>query len=152
MLWGFGGHLRVTPDYPKDWYEVNEFLNQDRADFKVLFLPWHQYMHFTFVGKVVHNPARDFFDKPVIQGDNIEFGPIFTQERNPTSAYIERNFVKPAPKVSDMGKKLLPLKVKYVILAKEVDFQKYNYLDLQKDLKLIMDTETLSVYLNEEFR
>lgn len=152
MLWGFGGYLRVTPDYPKDWYEVNEFLNADKADFKVLFLPWHQYMHFSFVGKVIANPAKDFFDKPVIQGDNIEFGPIYTQVRKPSSIYIEKNFVKAAPNVTDMGKKLIPLKVKYVILAKEVDFQKYSYLDSQKDLKLVMDTETLSVYLNEEFK
>lgn len=150
MLWGFGGQLRPV-DYPKDWYEVNRFLNADKDGFKVLFLPWHEYMAFTFAGRVIVNPARDFFDKPTIRGDNMEFGPIYTQSGNPVSRYIEKNIVfNPTPEA--LGKKLKLLKIKYVILAKEADYERYSFLDEQKDLELVKDTENLSVYRNEELQ
>jgi len=72
MFNGFWGQLKPT-DYPKDWYEVNEFLNQDNQDFNVLFLPWHLYMDFKWLPtpqKRIGNPANIFFEKPVIQGEN----------------------------------------------------------------------------------
>jgi len=37
---GFAGQIKPT-DYPADWYEVNDLLNQDNQDFKILFFPWH---------------------------------------------------------------------------------------------------------------
>lgn len=36
MVWGFCGQLYVS-HYPQEWFEVNEALNQDKEDFKVLF-------------------------------------------------------------------------------------------------------------------
>lgn len=153
MLWGFGGQIKPV-DYPKDWYQTNVMLNRDKDDFKVLFLPWHQYMGFNFAGRVIVNPADNFFDKPVIRGDNIEFGKIYRQVRNPTSEYIEKNIIRlKSPKaIRDVGKKLRPLKVKYVILAKEADYKLYWFLGDQRDLKLIRESETLKIYLNKDFR
>lgn len=157
MLWGFGGQIRPV-DYPRDWYQVNEMLNKEPGEFRVLFLPWHQYMGFSFAGRVIANPAHDFFDRPVIQGDNIEFGKIYRQTSNPTSDYIEKNVIQPIlqPKegttVSDIGKRLKPLRIKYVILAKDADYGKYLFLDTQKDLRLVRDSANLTVYLNKEFR
>lgn len=163
MLWGFSGHLNVTPDYPRSWYQVNDFLNHDKQDFRVLFLPWHQYMHFSFTGKVIANPAGimtnppgSFFDKPVIVGDNMEFGfgsgLIYSESKNITSIFIEEKIISKGPSINDIGKRLLLLKVKYVVLAKESDYQQYAYLDSQKDLDLVKDTETLSVYLNKKWK
>jgi len=71
---GFWGQLKPT-DYPEDWYEINDILNNDPQDFNVLFLPWHQYMDFKWIPntqKRVANPASNFFDKPAIQGENTE--------------------------------------------------------------------------------
>ena len=150
MLWGFGGQLQAV-DYPRDWYQLNETLKGDKEDFRVLFLPWHQYMGFLFAGKVIANPAQNFFDKPIVQGDNMEFGQIYSQSNNPDSKYIEGSILKKRTDLSNMGEILLPLNIKYIILAKEVDWQDYDFLDKQTDLKLLSDTESLKVYQNLEF-
>src|SRR3989338_7529923 len=74
MFNSFWGQIKTT-DYPSDWYEINSYLNQDTQDFNVLFLPWHLYMDFKWIPnseKRIANPATAFFDKPVIQGDNVE--------------------------------------------------------------------------------
>jgi len=62
MFNGFWGQLKPT-DYPKDWYEVNEFLNQDNQDFNVLFLPWHLYMDFKWLPppKTHRQPGKYLF-------------------------------------------------------------------------------------------
>jgi len=65
---GFAGQIKPT-DYPSDWYETNNYLNGDKQDFKILFLPWHLYMDFGWINntnKRIVNPARYFFDKEVI--------------------------------------------------------------------------------------
>jgi len=147
MLWGFSGQLKPV-DYPKDWYEIDQTLKEDKEDFKVLFLPWHQYLGFMFAGRVIANPAQNFFSKPVIQGDNMEFGPIYSQSNNPDSKYIEDEIVKRKTDLENIGELLLPLNIKYIILAKEFDWKSYDFLDKQKDLKLLSDTETLKVYQN----
>lgn len=147
MLWGFGGQVKPV-DYPKDWYATNEELNADTEEFEVLFLPWHQYMGFLFAGRVIANPAQRFFDKPIIQGDNAEFGTIYTQNDNPTSDFIEKNILKNKSGVSAIGQKLNEINVKYIILAKEVDWKNYDFLDNQKDLQLIKDTVSLKIYKN----
>lgn len=152
MLWGFGGHLHVTPDYPKDWYRVNDFLNQDKPDYKVLFLPWHQYMSFSFIDKTVANPASNFFDKQVITGDNMEFGPIYSESKNPVSEKITKMFVGSDLDRRNLGIRMRRLDIKYIVLAKEADYQQYDYLDSQEDLELVKDTETLSVYLNKAWK
>ncbi|MCP3681888.1 MAG: hypothetical protein GY861_04285, partial [bacterium] len=46
---------------------------------------------------------------------------------------------------------IAPLSVEYVILAKEVDWEKYLYLEQQKDLELVMDTPHLQVFLNHSY-
>lgn len=33
---GFAGQIKPT-DYPSDWYEANNYLNEDKQDFKILF-------------------------------------------------------------------------------------------------------------------
>lgn len=147
MLWGFGGQVKPV-DYPKDWYATNEELNADTEDFEVLFLPWHQYMGFLFAGRVIANPAQRFFDKPIIQGDNAEFGTIYTQNDNPTSDFIEKNILKNKSENNAIGQNLNAINVKYIILAKEVDWKNYAFLDNQEDLRLIKDTGSLKIYKN----
>lgn len=150
MLWGFGGQLKAA-DYPKDWYQMNETLKADKEDFRVLFLPWHQYIGLLFAGRVIANPAQNFFEKPIIQGDNMEFGQIYSQSNNPDSKYIEDNIIKKGASIENAGEILLPLNIKYIILAKEADWKSYEYLDKQKDLKIFSETDNLKVYQNLEF-
>ncbi len=148
MFNSFWQQLKTT-DYPQDWYEINDFLNQDKQDFNVLFLPWHLYMDFKWVpnkDKRIANPASSFFNKPIIQGDNVEVGRIYSSSTNPTSKYIESLLKKD---ITSIGEKLKPINVKYVILAKEVDYKNYFYLLNQTDLELIKETEMLYLFKNK---
>ncbi|MDO8724659.1 MAG: hypothetical protein Q7J35_01155 [Candidatus Methanoperedens sp.] len=149
MFNGFWGQLKPS-DYPKDWYEVNDFLNQDEQDFKVLFLPWHMYMDFKWLPtaqKRIADPASIFFDKPVIQGDNMEAGSIYSSSTNSVSKYVEF-LLATNNKINNIGELIAPLNVKYVILTKEVDYRFYDFLYNQTDLELVKDTENMVVFRN----
>ena len=152
MLFGFNGAL-VPVDYPQDWYEVNSFLKNDAGDFSVLFLPWHMYMDFSWVenqDKRIANPARVFFEKNVIQGDNVESGGIYSQSVNPVSKYIEFMMSK-SGEIDNFGELVSILNVKYILLTKEVDWQNYMWLENQTDLELAMETENFLVFRNSEY-
>jgi hypothetical protein len=143
---GFWGQLQPT-DYPPDWYKANEFLNADKQDFNVLFLPWHQYMDFGFVpnrDKRILNPAPIFFDKPVISGQNLELPGIYTQSTNPGQRYVENLLSSGA--IS--GANLRLLNVKYVILAKEADYTRYLEMLNRSDLELVFESDNIMIYRN----
>lgn len=82
-IFSFHGRVGVT-DYPQEWYEVNNYLNRNEGDFNVLFFPWHMYMDFSWLpnsDKRLTNPAQQFFDKPVIAGDNIEMPGVYSESK-----------------------------------------------------------------------
>jgi hypothetical protein len=145
MLNGFQGQMYVS-NYPASWFEVNDLLNKDSDNFKTLFLPWHQYMHFGFAGKVISNPAVNFFEKPVLAGDNMEMGSIYTQTSNPDSQYIEKEIINTKENLENFGEKLMKLNIKYIILAKESDFASYGFIDKQADLEKIYEKDRIVVY------
>jgi hypothetical protein len=150
MFNGFWGQLKPT-DYPKDWYEVNDFLNQDNQDFNILFLPWHLYMDFKWLPtpqKRIGTPASIFFDKPVIQGENMEAGTIYSSTSNPVSRYIEY-LVGNRDKIENLGELLAPLNVKYILLTKEVDYKSYDFLYKQTDIEVVNETENFVVFKNK---
>jgi len=147
LLWGFNNQAKSTP-YPRDWYEVDSFLvNQANQSYgcsdKILFLPWHMYLSFNWVGKVIVNPASVFFSCPVVIGTNMEFGGIYDNSQNPDSrvitAWLSSAGQGGAPKVSGAAPR-------YIILAKEVDWKKYDWLNDLSYLRLIKETATLLVY------
>lgn len=150
-LWGFSGQIKPT-NYPSDWYVVNKQLNADHSNFKVLFLPWHQYLSFSFSPGVIGNPATNFFDKPTIEGNNLELGRIYTQVNTPTSLYIEQQILTLGPSVTDIGKRLDHLNIKYVILAKNFDVNQYLWLGKQNDVSLLSDSKNLLVYKNKAWK
>jgi hypothetical protein len=146
----FAGQIEPT-DYPKDWYEINNFLNKDKQDFKILFLPWHQYMSFDWVlnkDKSIANPSRYFFDKEVISGTNVEIGNIRRQDYSPDQVYIDF-LLKNKYSITNFGKQVSILNVKYILLTKEVDYKKYFFLFNQTDLELIKETKHLYVFENK---
>ncbi len=86
----------------------------------------------------------------------MEFGPIYTQSTRPESKYIEqkiiqrgKDFVNTEGKGTvSLGETLLPLKIKYVIMAKDSDFFNYTYVPNSPDMKLVYDSPELAVYEN----
>lgn len=152
---GFWGQIKPT-DFPEDWYEINEFLNEDSGDFNVVFLPWHSYMDYSWLPqafKRTRNIADWFFDKPVIGGDNIEIGETYTQSPNPMSRYMEFLFGLPNRKernITNLGELTSLVNAKYVLLTKEADWKwYYDLLHRQEDLTLVKETSHLLVFRNE---
>ena len=149
---GFAGQV-APADFPADWYEVNEFLNTQPGEFRVLFLPWHQYMNFHWVpnrDKRIANPAPYFFDRQVISGKNIEAGPIYRQVYSPEQVYID-HLVERGEEIRNLGELLSVLNVRYILLTKEADYKNYFFLFNQSDLELVMETDNFYVFKNNAY-
>jgi len=140
------GQLKAI-QYPQSWYQINQITAQDKSQFKMLFLPWHRYLALNFAsGKIVENPAPGFFDKETIAGDNIEMGAVYTQSTSPVSKEIEENIVFSSD-CNKFSQTLRDIDIKYVILAKEVDWQNYQYFSNCR-LKNIFEANELILYQN----
>lgn len=153
MLFGFNKSL-IPTNYPEDWYEVNNLLNRDEDDFQVLFFPWHLYMDFKWIknyDKRINNPARVFFNKPIISAENIETGGIGPQTNNPTLLFIEF-LLSRKDNIKNFGKLVALANVKYILLTKEADWQEYLWLKNQEDLEIIKETENFIIFKNKNYR
>ena len=71
QLFGFYGQIRNL-GYPVEWYEAKEFLDSDRSDYRVLYLPWHVYMRQSWIGRITANPA------PMFLGSHFWLGRIWS--------------------------------------------------------------------------
>lgn len=150
IWWAANNQLRAV-QYPDSWYAANQQLNQDHDDFKVLALPWHLYMFVDFAGRTVANPARNFFDKPVIISDDSELAGVSLDSRDPTARQIN-TLLQTAPSSQDqLGKQLAALNIKYIILAKTSDYKRYDYLTKQQNLKQIADYPEVRLYKINNF-
>ena len=148
----FAGQVHPC-DYPGDWYKVKSFLDEDKDNFRVLFLPWHLYMTFYWVkdkNKLIANPAPLFFDRDVIAAKNIEIPGVYTEIYTPYQVYV-MDLLKNKTKIHDFGEKVAVMGVKYILLTKEVDYKKYFFLFNQSDLKPVMETENFYVFKNLDF-
>jgi hypothetical protein len=142
LFWGFNRQAVATP-YPKDWSDVNNYLvNQAPQSYgcsdKVLFLPWHMYLSFNWAGKIIANPASAFFTCPVISGTNMEWGGIYDNSLSSDGTLV-------SAWLASQGKSNPPA-VRYIILAKEVDFSSYLWLNNLSYVKPLFETNTLIVY------
>lgn len=150
MFRGFDGQL-VPRQYPPDWHTMNERLNNDDGEYKVLFLPWHLYMRYQFAGRVIANPGDRFFDKSLLVSDDPELHGVSPAVADDQKQLVTTRILPQAPQSSVIGRQLAPLNVKYVLLAKDADYQTYDYLDHQTDLQLVTETATLKLYRNTAF-
>jgi hypothetical protein len=151
MFWGFGGQLQ-SHQYPTAWAAMNERLNKDHSKYNVLFLPWHLYMYYGFVGRIIASPATNYFDKPMIVSNQMEL-----KDASPTSVDARKtqlsNIILPqAGRGTHLGARLAPLRIKYVLLDKDDDYSKYAYLNNQTDLHVVVDNANFVLYQNMAYR
>ena len=149
LLFGFKNQVHPV-NYPQDWQQIDEYIisHQDAnssSDCKdlILFLPWHLYMSFSWIGSLVVNPANSFFSCPVIQGTNMEWAGIYDNSGDKNGMIIKEWLEKKNEPDSLINQ---GLNIKYIILAKEVDWQEYQWLDKIDELKLVKETDTLKLY------
>lgn len=158
LIFGFGDQVKSV-SYPQDWQEVDNYIttynsnnsadSQTKCRDPILFLPWHMYMSFNWIGHIVANPADRFFSCPVIQGTNMEWGGIYDNSQSVQGAKIQEWIDSKGQDKSLLNSQ--ELSIKYIILAKELDWQNYLWLDTSPDATLFRDTRTLRVYrINEQ--
>lgn len=155
MVVGFDTQIYPLP-YPESWYGWNEKLSGIENSPRMLFLPWHQYLPFTFTAdRTVINPAPDFFSNAiVIAGDNSEVGGqasrpfIYSESTRPLSGRLEAILAE-APQRTDFGWRLAAEHIRYVALATDTwDTNRYRYLYRQRDLTLVFEGPELVVWEN----
>jgi hypothetical protein len=146
MWWGFDGQL-LPRRYPSDWYEVNQLLRHEPTDTRVLFLPWHQYMTFRFAGRLIANPAPQFFDRPVVSSHDPEFNGVRAAEDDPTAQAIAQ-LLPDAQHNPAFAQALADHHIRYVLVARELDYHQYDYLSSQPALTLVKASPTLLLYRN----
>lgn len=145
MFWAFGNQL--TPrQYPADWYTINDKMNNDKAEGRAIFLPWHLYMKFSFTDRIVVNPADQFFDRPTIVSNDLEFG-----NASPTMPDAEKtdigHILKAAKKGDqNLAPQLARHNIRYVLLSKDDDNKPYDYVSRQPGIQLVAETHSLKLF------
>lgn len=147
MLWGFHGQL-VPAKYPAEWTSVNEQLRGDQGG-AMLFLPWYLYMHFDFAGRIIANPAPQFFDKQTLASTDPELGGATASQTNPRSTALTTILANPAP---DLAEQLAKQDIKYILLTKELDYQQYDFLANQPNIEQVTDNDRLTLYKNTAWK
>ncbi|HSX08184.1 MAG TPA: 6-pyruvoyl-tetrahydropterin synthase-related protein [Candidatus Saccharimonadales bacterium] len=147
MMWGFHAQLHAA-EYPVEWNAIHDRLDAEcTGDCKVLFLPWHMYMPYGFAGRVIASPAPKFFGPRVIASSDPEFRGIAPANITAEQRAVDDTILPAAAHGgTQMGAALKRYNVQYVLLAKEYDYKTYDYLAAQRDLKVVLDTPSLTLY------
>jgi hypothetical protein len=151
MFWGFGGQLQAH-QYPTAWVTMNERLDKDHSKYNVLFLPWHLYMYYGFVGRIIASPATNYFDKPMIVSNQMELKDASPTSIDPRKTLLNNAILPQAGRGTHLGARLAPLRIKYVLLDKDDDYSKYSYLSHQTDLHVVVDNANFVLYQNMAYR
>jgi hypothetical protein len=145
----YGAHGEIKPSqYPPGWYAADRMLASDKHPGRTLFLPWHEYMTYEFIrnqNKVVAPPAPSFFSVPVVVSSNPEV-PGIARPTDPDQVAIT-NLVR-AGATGNWADVLAARGIKYILLAHELDWSGYSYLDSQPGITKVGDYGSISLYLN----
>ena len=150
LVWG-GFHKQVQAVwYPESWFEAKQIIENDKSDFKVLFLPWHGYYSLEFNNNLISaNPARRFFGQQIISSRSVEMNGIYDQESDKNYSALDElirsnNF--------DNEKKLdrffYEYNIKYIVYAHDLigaDNLTYDFLSSTK-LKMKLDKSEISIF------
>lgn len=145
LPWGATNQLRAKT-YPLDWHSVNTQINAERQpEAKALFLPWHLYMPLRFSNGVVANPAEAFFDIPILSSKDPELGRAGTYKIG-SDITAAGQLIGNAANEPRLVPRLATLGIRYIIVAKEFDFARYDFLQSNPDLHQLTHSESLIVY------
>jgi hypothetical protein len=147
LLFGMHGEIKLS-QYPAGWYSADRALLADTHPGRTLFLPWHEYMTLSFVrnqNAVVASPAPTFFSTPVL----VDTNPQLPGGAAPTDP--DQLAISELVKVGDQGRwaeVLAAHNIKYVLLAREVDWKSYDFLNRQPNITVVADYGSIVLYQN----
>ena len=142
---GLAGQIAPST-IPAAYHQADQLMGDGPG--RVLYLPWHLYESQPFTGdRVVATVGPSFFRRSVIAGQNVQVGSVQTQSTSLRGAYLTHLY-RSAPGITDFGADVAALGVKYVVLAKTVDWRSDLWLEHQSDLRLVLDDASLLVWQN----
>jgi hypothetical protein len=147
LLFGMHGEIKPSP-YPAGWYAADRLIAADGQHGRALFLPWHEYMAYSFVqnqNSVVASPAPTFFSIPVLVSANPEVAgsaPPSDPDQVTVASLVQSG------SQGNWSAELKALNVHFVLLAREVDWANYQFLDRQPGLAKVGDFGSIVVYEN----
>ncbi|HET7302781.1 MAG TPA: hypothetical protein VFI74_05630 [Candidatus Saccharimonadales bacterium] len=146
MPWGFASQLK-THDYPRGWYESRSYIKERcSGECRVLFLPWHLYMHYDFAERIIANPAPKFFGGNVIASTDPEIKGATPY----TWTYIQQRIgaeVLPSARQGGhtFARDLATLNVQYIVLTNDID-DDYAFIERQEGIVLVKNTPSVKIY------
>jgi len=144
LFWGLGGRVSLSR-YPPSWQVASETMDRLGSG-AVLVFPWRLYAVWSFTGgRIVANPAPSFFERKVIvaRGSGL---PGSHDEAGDTVAARVRGILRERSQIRDLGRRVAPLGVRYVVLLHEADVGSYTFMRRQRDLRRIYRSEKITVY------
>ncbi len=155
----YGYNNQIYPQaYPDSWHQAQNWLKEShRKPPRVLFLPWHMYLPFSFTNyRTIANPAARFFTAAeVIYGNNNEVGGsfgrpfIYAENTDSEHQYIQ-DTLNAGFSGTNFGARLAPLGVEYIMLATDtLDAADYDFLYRQKDLEIVWSQSDLVLWRNQ---
>jgi hypothetical protein len=147
LLFGMHGEIRPST-YPAGWYAADRVLASDPHPGHALFLPWHEYMSYSFVrnqNRVVASPAPNFFSVPIVVSTDPEVPgvvPLPSPYQGAISTLVRSGGSDQwAPVLTDY-------QIKYVLLVRELDWSYFAFLDAQPGLSKVGDFGSIVLYRN----
>jgi hypothetical protein len=147
LLFGMHGEIRPSR-YPAGWYAADRVMAADPRHDRALFLPWHHYLRLSFVrnvNSVIASPAPSFFSVPVVVSADAEVGGI-APPNDPEQSAI-RILVITGDR-ADWDAALAARNIKYVLVAKEVDWEQFAFFDHEPGFVRVGDYGSITLYRN----
>ncbi len=141
LAWGLHGAFTPRP-YPDDWQELAVWLEERGCDGTIVFLPWHMYMAFRWIGPAPVIRPTAAFPCRMLGTSDMEWGGVEVIERGAQGEVAA--WVKAQGKTDVLADP--DIDIRLIVLAKEADWQRYAWLANVPELRGVFDTPTLRVY------
>lgn len=145
LPWGAGGQLHST-QYPASWFAMDRKLQHIQAGEGVLFLPWHLYMPFSFSDGTIANPAKKFFQQPIITSNDPEFRQASGYTGDTVVRQLNTSVLPRAATDPHLAATLRQMNIHYVLLAHEFDYKDYDYIRRENGFTPIEQLSGLTLY------
>lgn len=145
-LWGIGGQLAAVP-LPTGWEETRDTVRAEPGT--VLALPWNQYYNQTYDdGRVrrVLDPMPLFLGGDVLASSDNGLQNGVQEVADPREPFAERAVELLTEADPGFGDELVDLGVRWVVLHKSIDPERYAPLADDPALELVIDEPTIGLY------
>jgi hypothetical protein len=145
LLFGMHGEIRPS-QYPAGWYAADQTMLAGPHTGRALFLPWHEYMSYSFVrnqNNVIASLAPTFFSVPILSSADPEV-PGIAPPNDPDQQSVSRLVASGSS--ADWASVLENLRIGFVLVAHEVDWRSYSFLESMAGIQLIGAFGSIDLY------